>query len=571
MNQKRTVRLREKWPYLGVAAIVIAVLCVLYRDLDIRMPVVYNGGDEFGVFYIIKTIKETGWYLVNPRVGGVTGGDLFDYVYSDSLSFFMVKVIGLFVSNIYMVGNLFYFGNYILAACSSLYVCRKLKIRNEVSIAVSVLYAFSTYIQCRYGHLWLTPYFLLPLACLVAIWICEGTVTDGQEKFWKSKQFYLAAIFSFLCAFTGFYYAFFTCVIYAAAIVIRWINIGFKKLRKELYSVILIGTTIFGVALNALPNLFYWMQNGSNSQSELAIRGIGDAETYGLKLIQLILPRINHRISVVNNFVLKYFQNYPLVNENYMSTLGLVATFGLLLSFIWLFGRYAGRRKTCAYLILALFLVGTIGGVGSLFSLLIKTPMRCYNRLSIMILFLCLVCVAFALEDVRAKMKRALFVSLLVAMMLLGILDQTIDYTVPPEQHANFTSTQNFIRQIEAEVEEGCLIFELPYVDWPTGGAYRMLAGYLESEKLRWSFGTMQGRPEALWQAQVAASDVDTMLNTLSESGYGGIYLDMPIYTQKIGDPTAAETLCAELTKKLGVSPMVSENGELYFWTMEDF
>lgn len=561
-------KFRDKWPYFAVITIVIAVLCIIYKEMDINKPLVYSNGDEFGVFYIVKTIKETGWYLFNPRVGGVTGGDLYDYIYSDSLSFFLIRIISLFVDNIYTISNLFYFLNFILASCSSVYVCRKLNIDNKITTAISPLYGFSVYIQMRYPHLWLTPYFLLPLSCLVAIWICKGTISSFHDNSQKRKYFFLAMFFSFLNAFTGMYYAFFACVIYAIAIVIRVINVGFKKFGKESYSLFCILSTVLGVFINAIPNLIYWITNGANNESELVIRNMGDAEVYALKLIQLVLPRVGHRIAALNQLSNKYYNNYPLVNENATAALGIVATIGLVASIIWLLGKCKEDEKVYSSLVIGLILVGTMGGISSLFSLIIKTPMRCYNRISIMIMFLCLICVTAILEKIKKKVSPKTFPFILFAVLLIGIYDQTAYYGRPAAQYAELDSIQNFIHQIESQEDDDTLIFQLPYVNWPSGGSYRMFAGYLESDHLRWSFGSMQGRQEALWQQNVAGSDIDTLIQTLLSSGYGGIYLDSAVYAQQTSQE-AAVNLCNTLTEKLQTAPIISENGELYFWKIK--
>lgn len=566
-SEEFVLSLRKKWPYAVTITIVICTLCILYRNLNMRMPINYSGGDEMGVFYLIKSIKESGTHFINARAGGVTGADMFDYVYSDSLSFFIVKIISLFFDNVFLIGNLFYFLNYILVACISLYVCRKLNIRNEISIVVSVLYACSVYMQSRYAHMWLTPYFLLPLSCLVAIWLCEGAFENKEKNFWKNRQFCLAVFFSFISAFTGFYYAFFACIIYAIAIVIRLLNENTNRIKTIRAGFLFIFSTITGVVLNVIPNLVYWLNNGMNQNSELSIRCLGDSETYGLKLIQLVLPRLNHRNLFFQNIAVKYSQNYPLVNENHTSSLGIVASIGLFIAIIWLFGKCEERKKNSSLLIIGLFLVGTIGGIGSVFSMLVSTPMRCYNRLSIMIMFLCLVCVAYVLESIETRMKKGLFHSILFVIMILGLYDQTVDYVQPAEQAINIESTEDFIGQIEDQMEENALIFELPYVNWPSGGFYRLFAGYLESDDLRWSFGAMQGREEALWQESVANLGVDYMLEALRSNGYSGIYLDSLVYDQ-ISGPERRDALCNELTEKLQTSPLISENGELYFWKL---
>lgn len=562
-------KIKCKWPYLFVLIVVVGVLILIYWNANIYKPLVAAGGDEYGVFYIVKTIKEHGWYLENPTVGGITGGDMYDYVYSDSLSFLIVKIISLFFDNVYLIVNFFYFSSYIIVALISVYVCKKLRYRDEVAVIVAILYAFSAYIQTRYAHLWLTPYYLLPLGCMVAIWILRGEIREDTGSIWKSRKFLQAMFFSFLSAFTGFYYAFFTCVIYAVAVTIRIINSPKKQRKKEYGSILLIIPVISGVFINVVPNMIYMINHGINSAGELVSRSAGDAEIYGLKLVQLLLPRTDHRISYLNDISQKYVGNYPLINENVSASLGIIAAIGFIASLIWLF-RINCKEKTYSYLNIGLFLIGTIGGVGSIFSLFFSTPMRAYNRISLQIMFISLLCVATILEKIHINCPRWLYYVVLGGVLLVGLFDQTAPYKPPVDEYEWQESTEQFVQELEAQLDEGSLIFQLPYVDWPSGGSYRMFAGYIESNSLRWSYGAMQGREEAQWQEYVADLDISAMLDTLIYSGYEGIYLDKPIYEKHKGEDSALN-VCDDLTKILGAEPLISSNGELYFWNLSDY
>lgn len=561
-------KIKNKWPYFGVILIALISLYVIYMRADICKPLSYKGGDELGVFYIIKTIKDHGWYLFNPQVGGISGGEMYDYMYSDALSFGLIKVISMFSDNIYAIGNIFYFCSYILTGVSSMYVCRKLKISDIIGVVISVLYAFSPYMTYRYGHLWLTPYYLMPLCCLVAIWIVRGETFVDCGKWWKSKRFYQSVMFSFLCAFTGFYYAFFACVIYAIGMVIRIVNSKKEQIKCELYPILYIFTITIGIVINIIPNLVYCLNNGVNVNGELAVRNIGDSEIYGLKLIQLLLPRQSHRISFFQNIALKYSENYPLINENSTASLGIIASLGLIISLIVLFNKKS--EKTLSFLNIGLLLVGTVGGIGSIFSLLIYTPMRCYNRICVLIMFISLLCVGFSLMRIEDKISRPFFGIIMAFLLFAGLYDQTISYYPASDQEANLSSTQEFVQLIEDEMDTGSLIFELPYINWPSGGNYRMFAGYLESDTLNWSFGCMQGRNEAKWQNSVANSDAENMLKTLAYNGYTGLYLDTVVYSSKFGEEEKDEII-EELKQYLGEATFISNNGELYFWNMTSF
>ena len=560
-------KVRKSLPYFIVVGIVVSVLCVIYRDANILYPLEYANRDDIGVYYFVKTICEHSILLVNPMVGGNTGADMYDYICSDFFSFSLVKIISLFCSDIYVVTNLFYFLVYILISLSGLYVCKHIGYSNGVSIVVSVLFAFSPYIQMRYSHMWLVPYFMIPLSCMIAIKIVQGEILKEHIPWWKNNVFWIAILISFCCAFTGFYYAFFTCVLYAIAIVIRFFNCKIKDLKKEGCMFFLIISVVFGCILSLIPNVLYWYQNGMNTNSELTKRGIGESEWYGLKLIQMLLPRNGHRVDFLKELAQKYAENYPLVNENRMASIGIVASVGLIISLVWLF-QNRRQDKKYSYFNISIFLVATMGGIGSIFSLFVPTPMRCYNRMSLYIMFFSLLCVAEILDEIRKKWTGYKFTIFLLGLLLLGIYDQTIDYK--PYDYQMIDSNKEFVEEIERALPEDSLVYQLPYVDWPSGGNYRMFIGYLESNSLRWSHGAMQGRDEAIWQENVSLYDVNTILPILVAEGYSGIYLDKVVYCSLYGEKNF-EQIVNDLTSKLNAVPTISNNGELYFWSLLDY
>lgn len=564
-------KIRNIWPYALSVAIVTAMLCVMYRYADLNYPLTFAGGDEAGAFTMIKTIRDYGIQMVNPMLGGQAGEDFYDYYLSDGISFLLIRLISLFVTNVYLIANIYYFICHLLIACSSVYVCQKAGYSGGIAVPVSVLYALSAYIQMRYAHMWLVPYFMLPFACLTALKIAEGELLKENAPFWKNKSFYQALAVSFFCAFTGLYYAFFTCVLYAVGMVIRLVNLKKDEIKRELYPVFMIFSVIAGCMLSLLPNMLYAMEHGSNPESEMVRRSMGDSEFYGLKLVQLLLPRINHRISCLRELAGKYCENYPLVNENSSASIGIIATAGFVISVIWLFQNNK-KRKYYSYFNIGIFLVATIGGIGSIFSLLVETPMRCYNRMSLVIMFYSLLCVAELLSGYEKKLgqnrKNIAFGVILMLVTCIGLYDQTRGYV--PYDYSQLDRNREFVKRVEAQMDGEGMIFQLPYVDWPSAGHYRMFAGYLESENLRWSYGAMQGREEARWQQAVCQKEVPVMIEMVIRSGYSGIYLDKTVYTALYGE-TKFQQLYDSIVKTLQLLPVVSEKEDLFFWDIRDY
>ena len=561
---------RNEWLiYLCTAVLITLGLIINYRGVDLSSPMVYAGGDEMGIYSLTKSIIQNGTTLITPLEGGAAGGDMFDYPYSDKLSFLLVKGIGIFIKNPYTVASLFFFLNHYLIALAGVWVCRQLKISRPMAVAVGVLYAFSPFIQQRYPHLWLTPYFMLPLACLTAVWVIEGKLFEEDIPLRRNRHFWRMAGICFTCAFTGLYYAFFTCALLAAATVIRCFREKERRLSRILYPGILIAVVGIGVLTNIIPNMIYWYLNGANPSSEIAVRSASDPEVYALKMTRMLLPQTYHRIGRFREIARDYLANYPLNNENETAALGIIASAGFLMSIIMLL---AGRKKYHAVssLNISAFLIGTIGGLGGFLSVFVSIPMRCYNRISLVIMFLSLVMVALLLEE-TVKRRRTLTLTILAAVMVcVGFFDQTVPWT--RQNVTEYTEVRDEVHAIQAELEPGDSVFQLPYDDWPgpkIAGSYLLHAGYVESEDLHWSYGAMQGRSEAAWQQRVAAQEAYEMIQDLRAAGYDGIYLDTELMNRQSGE-AHTQALIADINAILEQDPLESSYGRICFWKITE-
>ena len=559
---------RNEWLiYLCTAVLITLGLIINYRGVDLSSPMVYAGGDEMGIYSLTKSIIQNGTTLITPLEGGAAGGDMFDYPYSDKLSFLIVKVIGIFIKNPYTVASLFFFLNHHLIALAGVWVCRQMKISRPMAVAVGVLYAFSPFIQQRYGHLWLTPYFTLPLACMMAVWVIDGKLFEEDIPLRRNRHFWRMAGICFLCAFTGLYNAFFSCAMLAAAMVIRCFREKERKASRILYPGVLIGATCAGVLTNVIPNFIYWLLHGMNPYSEISIRGAQGPEYFALKMTRL-LPRTLHRIPKLWGISQNYLRNSVLNNENDTAALGIIAAAGFLMSIIMLL---AGRKKYHAVssLNMSAFLIGTMGGLGSFISVFVNTPMRCYNRISLVIMFLSLVTVAILLEEAVKKRRKLILTILAAIMVCVGFYDQTVPWT-PPDL-TTYYEIRDEVHAIEAELEPGDSVFQLPFDAWPnqtTEGSYLLHAGYVESENLHWSYGAMYGRSESLWQQKVAAQEAYEMIQDLLPAGYDGIYLDTLLMNRQRGEEYT-QKMIADINAVLDQEPLMSSNGRICFWKIK--
>jgi phosphoglycerol transferase len=220
-------------------------------------------------------------------------------------------------------------------------------------------------------------------------------------------------------------------------------------------------------------------------------------------------------------------------------------------------------------------LLGIIGGFGFLFAVLVSNAIRSYNRISTYIAFFSLMAVAVGLETLyrRTAKKRIVFYALCGLVLIGGFWDQTAHYYIPDYSgtKSEFLNDADFVNRIEASVPAGAMIFQLPYFPFPENGTvhemhdYDHLRGYLHSKNLRWSYGTIKGRPGDRAQQRVVQLPPAEFVEALVAGGFSGIYLD------RNGYEDGAAAMESELSKILQSKPLVSANARLLFFNLTDY
>ena len=579
---------------------VAVVLCLVIVTFVMRLwranpstPFEY-GGDALFHGMVIKGIIDNGWYLRNNFIGMPGGAELFYFPMADNLHFLLIKLFTLFSSDYALIFNFYFLLTFPLTTISSLYVFRHFNISYLLAVMGSLLYTFLPYHFFRnQHHLVLAGYYIVPLMVMVLLWVLSGKLLASGSDNNKSrrlnlrgKPFIASIVICLLIASGGLgYYAFFACFFLTVAGVAA--TLYWKSIRHLIVSLILMAVVFSGFVINLVPNMIYIRSQG---ESRTVKRGTGEAEAYGLKITQLLLPIDGHRIPMLARLKDRYNSAAPLVNENRNATLGLVGSIGFLTLLGWLlFWKPAAGAKEeegnetrallshLSLLNIAGVLLATVGGFASLFALLISPQMRSYNRVSVYLAFFSLFAVVLLLEEFlrrRASSGRAwtIFHASLGLILLLGILDQTGNgvYFVP--HYAAFSSEDasdaDFVKRIEATMPGGAMIFELPYVEFPENPPvnlmqdYEHFRPYLHSKNLRWSYGTIKGRENDRWQKLTAHLPPDQFLETISLAGFSGVYVD------RKGYPDNGAEMEAKLANLLDTKPLVSANGQMVFFDM---
>ncbi len=208
--------------------------------------------------------------------------------------------------------------------------------------------------------------------------------------------------------------------------------------------------------LNLAPSIYSWSLHGR--PMILRDKLPAESEVYGLKIRQLVSPVFNNSLPPLRRWAEREgAAQFPLETENTKSRLGVVGTLGfLILMSFWFLPGVAQRFHSSRLLLgasrltLAAILLGTIGGFGSLFSLLITPEIRAWSRLCPFIAFFSLTAIAVAMDSLVSTRRRRIVSAAIV--LVLGLADQRMAATdlnaAYPIIAAELPSLQSFVRRI---------------------------------------------------------------------------------------------------------------------------
>lgn len=556
---------------------------------DLAIPFSYEG-DCLPVHAWIKGIIDNGWFLHNDRLGAPAGQDMHDFPIDDNHLFLLIKLLAPLTGGYAATVNVFFLATFLLVSLSALFVLRRFGVSYGPALVCSLLYAFLPYhFQRGQHHLFLSCYFLIPPLILVCFWIYRDQVlffeTDESTsrvlfRPWRRRAL-AALVVCLLASGAGIYYVVFSCYFLALA------GLACSLRRRRAYplvtAAILIGALGAGTLANEAPNILYHRRHGPNPQA--LVRDPSELDKYGLRLTQLLLPVSQHRLPVLAR--LRHHHDIflePSFNERGFVSLGVAGSIGFLLLLCRLLlrapaedERAPGLWEGLTFFNLFAILLATVGGIGPLAGVLLGPWIRAYNRVSIFIAFFALAALALLLERLlrylHSARSRWIFHAVLGLFLVAAVLDQTTPAFVPhyDSDREHYASDEAFVRRIEEQLPTGAMVFQLPSLTYPEGGtccqmySYDPLRAYLHSRTLRWSHGSMKGRPADALRARLAPLPPAQLVDALVQEGFRGLYIDRNGYADR------AAALERELTHLLGSGPMLSQRQDLSFFDLGSY
>ena len=574
--------------YAAALALCVLTLVLVLKlwQADFNVPFMY-WYDALLTNALVKGVLENGWYLHNAFLGAPNALDFYDFPMADSLHFLILKLLGLVCPTHAAVFNGYFLLTFPLTTLTALAVFRQFGVGRLSALAGSLLYAFLPYhIFRNESHLFLSAYYLVPPAVLVALWVYLEPREDKPQVGWGRTL--VAVLICVLVSSAGAYYAIFTCFFLFVSGTAAALRRG--RFAPLVAAALLIGVIGVGGVANLAPSLSYHHRHGNNLAA--VDRSPDQAEIYGLRVNQLLLPISSHHVPALAQFKAKHNARSPLINENDTSSLGLIGGGGFIGLIVVLLARRSRGSASPVVEGLALFnafalLVAGMGGLGALASFLFGPWLRGYCRMSVFIAFFSLFAVVLFLDWLARRFAQTgrapvLFAVALALLTAAGLFDETPTPWDLTTLKTIYREDEAFVRRIEDALPAGAMVFQLPYVPFPEAhytymqglspffqglptGQYDHLRSYLHSRSLRWSFGCMKGRDGDAWYSAAASRPTEEMVRRLALDGFCGVWVQRSLYV----DHGAA--IEAELTRVLGAPPRVDEHQRAAFFHLDDY
>ena len=300
----------------------------------------------------------------------------------DYFFYFFCLIVKIFTTNFFLIGNFYFIFSFQLFFFVSIFFFQRLNLNIYFSLLSSFAFAISSFHFQRYVHLNLINYFIVPATFFYAY-----KIFSDHTFFYLKQKSKIIEIFFFglILSLSSVYYIFFSLLILGFFTAIQLFKKNF---------VLFFGFTLFSVfvllliLLENYRNFYFIYENGFNYNATKRL--IWETQLYGLQLSQMLIPHQDHYFNIARDLRNYFDLNNMYSNENVTSSLGLLGSFGFLLSLYYLF-KFKKIEDDKIYFFsicsLLLFLFGTIGSFGHLFSLIVTPQFRGMNRVSIFILF----------------------------------------------------------------------------------------------------------------------------------------------------------------------------------------
>lgn len=546
-----------KFTLIGIITLIIELFYFGFNNVNISSPISYGGDSITGIQSVNNLLNGS-----NYNLGWIYNENTEQYTQTIGQMETAFKLLcSIFTDDPIAVFNLFVIIVPWLNVIVCYYVFEYMKIRGWIAYLSALAFGFCPYVQYRIvGHMSLATIECIPILFLLCFWCIEEESFNAINKQWyKNKRNWIGLVFAWMIADNGMvYYPVFSCFI----LLVLTMCLFFSENRKRsLASVVCIVEIAIFEAINFIP-VVVGIISGSGNNTALAIsRTASHAEVYGLRISSLLLSPNGYGISDIKESLSSYT---AINNENKAAYIGIIGIIGLAILVISLLSEkklidgksekeklFCNRISFIAKANACVMLLAAIGSISYIVAMVVS-HIRCYNRISPFIVFMCVMSVAFMLEILLVKYKekslifRSIFTVVITLIFGYSIIEQQGCYKYIDADRISslaeaYQSDKMFFKELEDRAGEGALVFQLPYMRSFENGPIKNISDYdhmrcvLNTDTIKWSYGAVNGSRNDKFYRSLSCQEPHLIVSKLYEYGFSGIYLNLNGYSAEEG------------------------------------
>ena len=596
----------NKFQYLYV--ILFTIIFLFFALNLIEFPFAYSlgsdGGDGVMHQTIIKIMMEDGWVNKSSYLSQPNGLLLYDFpvFHYGTFHYVVMKFISFFTSNHFTVINIYFLLGFILATLTSFFVFKQFKINSFLAYLFALIYGFApAHFYRGISHLFIGTHYLVPLMCLVVLWLLQGKISFSCPKYKikGNKEFWLSILFCILMAIHNGYYTCFSLIILFSTTIIVFFTTKEKDKQKIYLRLQILYVLIATILLTfSILNIPVRINNIKNGQVGFTKRSPVETEIYGLRLAHLLSPPETTILKPVNDLSIDLKKSTSVIqSESSMASIGITASLGCVILFILLFGlqkkeflEFLNIKRTeqknilqgLSYLNIMIILYAIAGGFASLISYFITPQIRSTNRISIFISFFSIFTLAYLINNIHKKKLKIILISVFLGTAIIDLTSFNMFNFKENKNNYEKIINQNlhiktFVERIENIVPVNSRILYIPMFCFPDimpaiegridkMGRYVDLTPYLYSKTLKWSSMSMGLRENCIWLTDLNKNilqNPQAVVNDIYNKGFRGIYLDLKKETEK------TKKIYITLKNILHSEPLLNQDSTIAFFPLK--
>lgn len=570
------------------AAIAFALSLIVFGPLLGQLDVGWAGGDMLSTY--VNSVAWSGFtYAGTTQFGFPLGMYLAYFPGIDITQNTFAMVVNAIAGTTFLGINLLVVVSFPLVAALAYLCIRMTGLNGPLAIALAVAFTFIPFHWGRaLGHTYLATLYSAVIGMALVLLVISGRFEQLLRARSRRRWAFLAvlALMVVTVAWSGVYYAAFTLILGAAALVWRFAqHIAWRTLLLEASPFAAI--TVLSL-VGFVPSLL--TVRGDPALASLGERLPYESVIFAGNLAMALIPLPQSSLpgaDFYNRSVLEAIQAAPfgestvITNHGtWITSLALVVLLGALIlrqrrPLAQAVGDVRVTLGQVGYLIVVVLLFFVPWGLNYLLAGTVTAQIRAWNRLLPFLLLLFILGAAVALRRTRIADRMAF--ALPVALIVFGLV--AVDSVYPfraayagsvAEGGEVTDAARIYAADVNDTIPEDCGVLQLPYMAYPEHGLARGINDYdhfwtsITNEGKQWSYGSVKYTDASVWASQLPQVPTDEQLALLRGAGFCAIHLDTLGYVSE-GLPD----LTGHLETRLGAPVAKGFDGRWLMYSME--